>query len=103
MDIKARKKLAYRSSLKARRPLRRYGATVYTEIDIEWAGRALKALEHAPEIQVLDFVKVKKEPGIQKITMRSLVFPRFWEGTEVDLYGDAERGLVAIYHPSILE
>jgi len=94
-----------RIPLKARRSLRRYGATVYAQVDSEWAGRALKALEHAPEIQVLGFVKVKKgkDEGVRKITMRSLEFPRFWEGTEVDLFGDIDRGLVAIYHPSLLE
>ncbi len=87
--------------LKPTRSLRRYGATVYAKVDYEWAGKALKALEHAPEIQVIDFVKVKKEPHMHKITMRSLDFPRFWEGDEVDLFGDEESGLVAIYHPSL--
>ena len=102
MAIKDRKRPARKGSLKARRPLRRYGATVYAKVDSEWAGKALKALEHAPEIQVIDFVRVKKD-GMRKITMRSLEFPRFWEGTEVDLYGDMESGLVAIYHPSMLD
>jgi len=91
--------------LRASRRLRRYGATVYANVDSEWAGKALKALEHAPEIHIIDFVQVKQgtEAGMKKITMRSLDFPRFWEGTEVDLFGDMERGLVAIYHPAILE
>ena len=100
--IKEKQRLARKGALKARRALRRYGATVYAKVDSEWAGKALKALEHAPEIQVIDFVRVKKK-GMKKITMRSLEFPRFWEGTEVDLYGDIENGLVAIYHPSMLD
>jgi hypothetical protein len=102
MAIKGTKHATSRHPLKARRPLRRYGATVHAKVDAEWAWKALKALEHAPEIHVLNFVRVKKS-GMRKITMRSLDFPRFWEGTEVDLFGDMDRGMVAIYHPSILE
>jgi len=92
-----------RKSLKPPKRLRRYGATVYAKVDLEWAGKALKALEHAPDIQVLGFVRVKREPEMKKITMRSLDFPRFWEGTEVDLYGDEESGRVIIYHPAMDE
>ena len=106
MDIGRTEQSALKDPVKPRRPLRRYGATVYAQVDEEWAGKALKALEHAPEIQVIDFVLIKaktKKLKMRKITMRSLDFPRFWEGTEVDLFGDVERGLVAIYHPSTLE
>ena len=108
---------SHRNALKPRKPLRRYGATVYAKVDAEWAGKALKALEHAPEIQVIAFVKVthreesssprtkRKKPSknLRKIVMRSLEFPRFWEGSEVDLFGDVDRGIVAVYHPSILD
>ena len=105
MATKDRKKCTRKGAIKARRTLRRYGATVYAKVDSEGAGNALKALEHAPEIQVVDFVKVKygEDVGMRKITLRSLDFPRFWEGTEVDLFGDIQRGVVAIYHPSMLD
>jgi len=107
MAARRDKQTTCKQALKTRSPLRRYGATVYAKVDLEWAGKALKALEHAPEIHVIDFVKVKHGggdgSGMRRITMRSLEFPRFWEGTEVDLFGDMEKGLVAIYHPSMLE
>ena len=98
----AKNNVAQQETLKAPRKLRRYGATVYAKVGPEWAGAALKALEHAPELQGMDFKKLTrgKGKGMRKITLRSLELPRFWEGTEVDLYGDLERGLVAIYHPS---
>ena len=89
--------------LRAAKRLRRYGATVYARVDLEWAGKALKALEHAPEIQVIAFSQMKKEQKTKTITMRSLEFPRFWEGTEVDLFGDIENGIIAIYHPATEE
>ena len=101
-DRKRRQLVSRKGTLKVGRPLRRYGATVYATVDSEWAGKALTALEHAPEIQVVAFGKVThgEDIGMRKITMRSLDFPRFWEGTEVDLFGDTEKGLLAIYHPA---
>ena len=86
---------------KVKKSLRRYGATVFTTIEGKLAGKALKALEHAPEVQVINLAEIKSDPALKKITLRSLAFPRFWEGTEVDLLGNVEEGLVAIYHPSM--
>jgi hypothetical protein len=84
--------------------IRRYGATVYAKIDLDWAGRAIKVLEHAPDIQVLDSPKEHpSEPGIKKIIMRSLNFPRYWDNQEVDLYGDVSKGRLILYHPAGLE
>ena len=93
--------MATKDHSKVKRSVRRYGATVFAKVDAEWAGKALKALEHAPDVQVIDLVKIKNDPEMKKITLRSLDFPRFWEGTEVDLLGNVEEGLVAIYHPSM--
>ena len=77
-----------------------YGATVYASVSLEMAGAAVQALEHAPEIQVLDFGIEDIPSSKKKLTLRSLDFPRFWDGTEVDLYGDTETGLVVLQHPS---
>jgi len=85
------------------RKLRRYGATVFTKVDIGMAGRAIRVLEHASDIHVIKYEEDKEEPGVQRITLRSLSFPRYWEDSEVDLYGDILKGVFVIYHPAGLE
>ena len=82
------------------RKLRRYGATIYAKVALECSGRAIRVLEHAPDIQVISYGEPEEEPGISTIVMRSLEFPRFWEGTEVDIYGDSQKGVVVLQHPA---
>ena len=103
MATKDRKKCTRKGAVKARRTLRRYGATVHALVSLDMVGKAIKALEHAPEIQVLDFGIPDKDQSKTKITLRSLEFPRFWNGSEVDLYGDTSRGLVVLQHPAMGE
>ena len=85
--------------------IRRYGATVYAKIDLDWAGRAIQVLEHAPDIQILDSDNDDgdSESGVKKIVMRSLNFPRYWDNQKVDLYGDVSKGNLILYHPAGLE
>lgn len=92
-----------RKPLRASKRARRYGATVHALVATDLAGLAVKALEHAPEIQVMNFGKRDKDPDITKITLRSLEFPRFWDGAEVDIFGDTSRGLVVVQHPPMEE
>ena len=96
----ASKKRASRRPVKALKKVRRYGATVYAAIPLEMTGLAVKALEHAPDVQVVDIGELEEDPSRAKIQLRSLEFPRFWEGSEVDIFGDVERGLVVLQHPA---
>ena len=96
----APKRSTSRSSLSVPKKARRYGATVHALVSLEMAGMAIQALEHAPEIQVLNFGIPDDDLSKTRITLRSLSFPRYWEGSTVDLYGDTSRGLVVLQHPS---
>ena len=99
----ATKRRTSRSSLSVPKKARRYGATVHALVSLEMAGMAVKALEHAPEIQVLDFGIPDEDISRTRITLRSLEFPRYWDGSTVDLYGDTNRGLVVLQHPAMEE
>jgi len=88
---------------KQKKTVRRYGATVFAKVQSEVAGMAIKILEHAPDIQVVGFEPHKKEKGMHKLTLRSLEFPRFWNNTEVDFYGNMNDGRMVLYHPAGLD
>lgn len=61
------------------------GATVYAAISRVYVGTALHRLEHRPDIQLIERRNHHYSPTEELWTLRSLEFPRAWEGALVNL------------------